>query len=155
MLTQRAVSWRLVQQRCPHITDLLDLSNAFMCTKRSTMNESIEVLFVENDVDIMLDRTANFLIYLSTEGKDICFVAKNGGLMGTTEAPPIFATSFDKPLSKWLAKPTVSAPELVLTSPIAETPVPGDVTTFADDICKKYVIDIDSYCGNSKEYELK
>ena len=87
------------------------------------MNESIEELFEEGDVDIMVDRTTNFLIYLNSEGDDICPVAKHGGLMGTTEAPPVFATSFDKPLQKWLQQPTVTAPELVLTSPMSEKPM--------------------------------
>ena len=68
-----------------HLNSLTDMSNAFSCTKRETMEEA-------NEGDSwMAQRSRNGVVFLQGHDGVFTFMVKHGLRMGTSVAPRIFS----------------------------------------------------------------
>ena len=95
-----------------HLNSLTDMSNAFSCTKRETMEEANE--------QMMAQRLRNGVVSRQGNEGDFTFMTKHGLLMGTSEAPRVFSRSFDKIFKRWkLSHHT--PPLMMLAAPFAVT----------------------------------
>ena len=133
MLAQRCMGWRLTSLGKSHLDSLTDMSNAFSCTKRETIEEANEHIF-KGDF-WMAQRLRNGAVFLQGHDGEFTFMVKHGLLMGT-EAPRIFSWSFDKTFRRWkVGDQTPSS--MRLSAPFAGMKgmtVDGSWSGFADDL---------------------
>ena len=116
MLAQRCMGWHLTSLGKSHLNSLTDMSNAFSCTKRETIEESNEKMF-KGDFWIA-QRLRNGVVFLQGHDGEFTFMVKHGLLMETAEAPRIFSWSFDKTFKRW--KQNHQTPSsMMLTAPFA------------------------------------
>ena len=143
MMTQRQVGWKLDKAGVDHINELMDMSNAFCCTDRRAMCNSIDVLFRERDRLLMKERTSNSVVYIWVAGEDdpVTCVPQHGGLMGTSEAPTLFNKSFEQAVEAWRHTPGITDERMLWQSPLAENAVDVSISAFADDLFKKHLLE--------------
>ena len=66
MLAQRCMGWHLMSLEKSHLNSLTDMSNAFSCTKRETIEEATEQMF-KGDF-WMAQRQRNGVVFLQGHG---------------------------------------------------------------------------------------
>ena len=111
MLAQRCMGRHLTSIGTSHLNSLTDMSNAFSCTKRETMEEANEQMF--KGALWMAQRLRNGVVFLHGHDGEFTIMVKHGLLMETPEAPRIFSWAFDKTFKRWKTShqtPPLSAP---------------------------------------------
>ena len=99
MLAQRCTGWHLTSLGKSHLNSLTDMSNAFSCTKRETMEEANEQMF-KGDL-WMAQRLRNGVFFCRDTTENSTFMVKHGSLMETSEAPRILSWAYDKTFERW------------------------------------------------------
>ena len=134
MITERAVSWRLMQEGIQHLTDFEDTSNAFACTSANCRAEVLEELINEVDRPMFFERILNStVLYESDEGRFFA-TPQCGNFMGSSEGPIFFL--------QWNYR-TVAMEEEDL--PLQQGVTPSGyacdlgLSAYADDVAKKVV----------------
>ena len=102
MLAQRAVTWRLRQLGIPHLDDLADLTNAFMCPPTEWLEKaSIDILIPartpQADAEsrtLVRERLRNTVVFFPTRNGWVTCTCSSGDLTGKAEAPRVFARAF-------------------------------------------------------------
>ena len=84
MLAQQCIGWHLTTMEKSHSNALTDISNAFSCTKRETMEEANEQMF-KGDPS-MAQRLRNGVVFLQGQDGEFTFMVEHGLLMETSEA---------------------------------------------------------------------
>ena len=118
------------------------MSNAFCCSQRPELYESIEAMVAPEDHQLMRERVANNFVYIQVNSDEkVAVLPQHGGLQGTTEAPRLFVKSFEKPIKGWADSRSITSPSTMLYTDIVGKPIDGSLTLFADDVFKKHVCD--------------
>ena len=134
MLAQRCMGWHLTSLGKSHLNSLTDMSNAFSCTKRETIEEANEKMF-KGDF-WMAQRLRNGVVFLQGLDGEFTFMVKHGLPMGTSEAPRIFSWSFDKTFKRWNQNHQTPS-SMMLTAAFAGMKgieIDGSWSGFADDL---------------------
>ena len=99
MLAQRCTGWHFTCLGKSHLNSLTDMSNAFSCTKRETMEEPTNKC--SRETSGWLRDCEMEVVFLQGHDGEFTFMVKHGLLMGTSEAPRIFSWGFDKTFRRW------------------------------------------------------
>ena len=123
-----------------HLNSLTDMSNAFSCAKRETIEDANEQMFKGDPW--MAQSLRNGVVFLQGRDGEFTFMVKHGLLMETSEAPRIVSWFFDRTFKRWKLNHQTQ-PLMMLAAPFAGmrgTKVDGSWSGFADDLFIKDVL---------------
>ena len=87
------MAWRLRKQHIQFYTLFFDMRNAFGATKQDVMFKACEQIYEQADLTYLEQRIINTTTTMEATDRTITLIHEEGGPMGTSEGPRLFARS--------------------------------------------------------------
>ena len=100
-LVQRATGARLRAAGVEHINDMEDISNAFTCIASEERFRINDEIMREKDISFFNMRATNSMVRITTSEGTIEALPSCGHFTGSAEAPKLFATAHERPITEW------------------------------------------------------
>ncbi len=88
----------------PFYTLFFDMRNAFGATKQEVMFKACEDMYEKPDLTFIEQRIMNTTTTIEAMDRRVTLIHEEGGPMGTSEGPRLFARPFCKMLGYWNEK---------------------------------------------------
>eukprot|EP00959_Pyramimonas_sp_CCMP1952_P456311 9472934-Pyramimonas_sp.AAC.1 len=143
ILVQQRVGHALRRLNIPHLNELHDLSNAFMCPSSEALLEVSTRVVIPEFQAFAKQRIMNGVVSFKLHDQRHFFLTKNGGFQGSCEMPKQFVGVFHDTIEELRSDPTytpILAYSEVHTDAVDSPGIDVSISGFADDIFRKRVL---------------